>query len=302
MAKHLIIAGHGRKPDGWDPGAWSADGKYSEANLVRSLANKIKTVAGSDIDIYTEKDVFSHNIIGNFRGYSSITELHMNAFNKAARGVEVLIHSDLTPDGIDNRLLSRLAALFINRGFKKRSDLHNMNRAKALGMNYRLLETCFIDHAGDLSIYLANETDIARIIAEAITGKTYGKKGWVQHHDGRWWYRTEDGKYAKNEWMIEDGKYYFFDEGGYMVTGWMRWKNKWYFMYKDGVMATGWTDVNGDWFYMNPKGDMHTGWLQDKNKWYYLSPEKGGRMLKGVHVIGSHTYVFNNSGALISNR
>lgn len=125
---------------------------------------------------------------------------------------------------------------------------------------------------------------------------------WVQHGDGRWWYRFASGGYAKNEWLKVGDKYFYFDEEGYMVTGWRSINGHWYYMNENGEMARGWKLVDGDWYYLEESGAMYTGWLKDKEKYYYLAINKGGRMLKGVQSIGNHVYVFEKSGALVTNK
>ena len=299
MAKHLVIAGHGKTPEGNDPGAMSADRNYSEAELVRSLADKIKAIAGGDIDTYTEKDVFTHGIIGQFGGYDTITELHMNAFDQSAKGIEVLIHKDLEPDAIDQRIQSGLAALFTNRGIRKRGGLYNMRKAKDFGWNYRLVETCFIDSQEDLAIYLANERKIALIIAEAITGKEYGKAEWVKHTDGRWWYRFADGTYPRHQWLELAGTWYWFNDEGYMVTGWQGINGVWYYFNEYGAMQTGWQQLDGKWYHLRKSGAMTVGWLQENDKWFFLK-DNGEMAANGWCVIGNAPYLFEASGEMVT--
>lgn len=64
-----------------------------------------------------------------------------------------------------------MSKYFINRGIKKRSDLFNVNQAAAHGINYRLVEVCFIDNDDDLNTFRQNIDSISKGLVEAITGQ-----------------------------------------------------------------------------------------------------------------------------------
>ena len=166
MGLHLVIAGHG---DG-DPGA--IGNGYKERDLTLEVTNLLDA-QHENIHAYTAGNVYAQgNLATVAKGYETVTEIHFNAFNKTAKGTEVLIHSAYEPDGVDTKILNVLSKYFQNRGIKKRSDLGNMNIAYNKGINYRLVEVCFIDNAEDIKIYQANKNKIAKEIAEAILGMT----------------------------------------------------------------------------------------------------------------------------------
>ena len=166
MGLHLVIAGHG---DG-DPGA--IGNGYKERDLTLEVTNLLDA-QHENIHAYTAHNVYAQgNLATIAKGYETVTEIHFNAFNKTAKGTEVLIHSAYEPDGVDTKILNVLSKYFQNRGIKKRSDLGNMNIAYNKGINYRLVEVCFIDNAEDIKIYQANKNKIAKEIAEAILGMT----------------------------------------------------------------------------------------------------------------------------------
>lgn len=80
--------------------------------------------------------------------------------------------------------------------------------------------------------------------------------GWRKDDRG-WWLAVGTDGYAKDEWKLVDGKWYFFDRDGYMVTGWKRLnQNQWYYMMEDGAMAAGWLFIDGEWYYFYPSGEM----------------------------------------------
>ena len=166
MGLHLVIAGHG---DG-DPGA--IGNGYKERDLTLEVTNLLDA-QHENIHAYTAHNVYAQgNLATIAKGYETVTEIHFNAFNKTAKGTEVLIHSAYEPDGVDTKIFNVLSKYFQNRGIKKRSDLGNMNIAYNKGINYRLVEVCFIDNAEDIKIYQANKNKIAKEIAEAILGMT----------------------------------------------------------------------------------------------------------------------------------
>lgn len=174
MGKHLVIAGHGKQPSGRID--YGAEGNgYKENNLTKELCILMDAYAGEDMSFITDHDVYGYREMGIHTGWDSITEIHFNAFNAASYGCEVLIHADFEPDEMDKKLLAVLDTYFVSRGFKKRSTslgnrIENMEVCKTKGFNYRLVEVCFIDNAGDIALYQANKKAIAKGLVEAITG------------------------------------------------------------------------------------------------------------------------------------
>ena len=79
-----------------------------------------------------------------------------------------------------------------------------------------------------------------------------GAGSWRQTN-GRWWFRFNDGTYAKGDIYTIAGDNYAFDQSGWMITGWYHYV--WY--------------SGDDWYYFNPDGKMHFGWLKSGSKWYY---------------------------------
>ena len=168
----LIIAGHG----GGDPGEVSKN--VREADLTRSLASRLfnHLKVFSNVTIFdTSKNMYRYLKNGgvfDFSPYDYILELHFNAGAKktsdnATTGTEILVHEKEQGISVEEKILSEIAALgFKNRGIKRRQNLYNMNRIKALGKSYALLEVCFIDDPDDLAKY--NEEKMAMAIAEGI--------------------------------------------------------------------------------------------------------------------------------------
>lgn len=168
MAKHLVICGHGQGPKGYDPGAMNANGT-TEAEQVRELVKYMQKYS-TNIEYVTDRNVYEYRDIAKYKGYTTITELHMNAFNRTAKGAEVIIYAKYNEDNVDKAILNVLTKYFVNRGFKKRDNLYNVNVAAKSGFNYRLVELCFIDNDEDLRIFKQNIDSIAKGLVEAITG------------------------------------------------------------------------------------------------------------------------------------
>jgi len=107
--------------------------------------------------------------------------------------------------------------------------------------------------------------------------------GWVQHQNGKWWYRHEDGSFTRSGWEYINGEWYHFDSDGWMSTGWVRDEGHWYYCDRES-------------------GAMRTGWVLDDGRWYYLSPRSGdprGAMYQDRFAeIGGSWYYFGHDGAM----
>lgn len=168
MAKLFIIAGHGAG----DPGA-CANG-CSEAERVRALASKIKKLGGSAVQVGdTDVNWYASNYIskGKCPKGVPVIELHMDSAMASARGGHVEIKQGFLPDSYDKALGKFITKMFPGRadsgGIRYRSDLANVNRAAAMGVNYRLLECCFISNASDVRKFNANLDELAEGILNA---------------------------------------------------------------------------------------------------------------------------------------
>ena len=167
--KILLIAGHGAG----DPGA--IGNGYKEADLVREIVPRLKSKLApyADVTVFDmEKNPYkylrTHSF--NFKEYDYVLEVHFNAFNLKAKGVEILVHTSEKSVGVENAILKRMEALgFTNRGVKKSSSLQNMNICKGKqGVSYALIETCFIDNKEDMTLYNSKKADVINAIAEGI--------------------------------------------------------------------------------------------------------------------------------------
>ena len=164
MAKLFIICGHGAG----DPGCCA--GGYTEAERVRALGERIKALGGDQVELGdTSRNWYTDGGVNRLRTDAPVVELHMDASGIAtAHGAHVIIKDGFEPDVYDKALADKLSEFMPGRAQKlvKRSDLANINRAAARGINYRLCENGFIDNGGDLQKFNSGLDVLARIYLE----------------------------------------------------------------------------------------------------------------------------------------
>ncbi len=161
MAKVFVICGHGEGDSG------AVGGGYTEANLVRELANRMKKLGGDAVQVGdTSKNWYADNLIS--KGWCPagvpVIELHMDSASASARGGHVIIKSGFAADSIDNALANFISSFFPGRSqsIVGRSDLANVNRAAKMGVNYRLVENGFISNSNDRNKFINQMDDLAR--------------------------------------------------------------------------------------------------------------------------------------------
>ena len=234
-----VICGHGNG----DPG--SSGGGETEADLVRRLAKRMKALGGASVEVLdTSKNWYAQGLVNSALkkkvGRNPVVELHMDAANGKARGGHVIIDADLSADANDKALADYISKKFPGRSEKlvKRNNLANLNRAQAQGIDYRLLEVCFIDNKQDREAFLADMDEVAAGILAALgigKGKAVGK--WVKNSKG-WWYDNGDGTYPKSKWLKLDA-WYWFDGNGYAAESCcLKINGKWYAFGADCRMLT----------------------------------------------------------------
>lgn len=178
--KILIIAGHGQG----DVGA--CGNGYQEATLTRELVYLLSPILTkyADVDIFdTSLNMYKYLKSNkfDFAKYDYVLEVHFNAFDTKADGVEILVHPSEISTTVEELMLKNISTIgFKNRGVKTRTDLQNMNICKgSQGVSYALIETCFIDNKSDMKLYQSHKKDVAYAIANGIImgfGLTLKKK------------------------------------------------------------------------------------------------------------------------------
>ena len=95
----------------------------------------------------------------------------------------------------------------------------------------------------------------ALALSVALTVPAYA--GTWKYVNDQWKYQRGTNKFAYNEWIKDNGKYYYIGNDGIMKTGWQQVNNQWYYMDQTGVMQTGWfKDTDGKWYFLYPSGVM----------------------------------------------
>ena len=161
--KLLIVAGHGAG----DAGACALGLQEHALNVEVASALYSELKDKVDVTLYnTSKNLYKELRAGNYgevAGYTDIIEIHFNACvqdlkgDGRSTGTEILVHKsrfDAKDTVLEEKLLRELCECgWKNRGVKPRSDLQNMNICNKRGINYFLIEMCFIDDKDDIKIY-----------------------------------------------------------------------------------------------------------------------------------------------------
>lgn len=172
------------------------------------------------------------------------------------------------------------------------------------------------------------------------------RNSWYWYYDsatdqGKWRYSDGEGFFCRNQWVYDQGKWYYLEDDCGMSSGWKQLDGSWYYFVDwidttlgvgfemkgvgemlcgewldhrfadektwfyldaDGKMVTGWQKINGKWYYFNENGYIKQGWLQDGTTWYYLSEDTYDcSMAVGWQKINGTWYYFDESGAMLSN-
>lgn len=105
----------------------------------------------------------------NGKGFDLVIELHLNCFNKTAKGAEVLYLSNKSKEFAE-RVVKKLATKFVNRGAKYRNDLYIL---KSTDCKAILIESFFCDNKIDCDIADSlGYAGIAKLIGEGVINKT----------------------------------------------------------------------------------------------------------------------------------
>lgn len=173
MAEHTVIFGHGAE----DAGA-SGNGTNERDFLRKEFYPLLKKYAGPSVEFYdlskrSVRETGAGRGIYTLKG-KTVTEFHLDCASPSAKGGHVVIAAGFSPDAMDKRLADVIKKDFGWRGgqaFSARNDLANLNAAKRVGINYRLIEMCFISNSAEMAHLRKNLDRIARDYIEAITGE-----------------------------------------------------------------------------------------------------------------------------------
>ncbi len=114
--------------------------------------------------------------------YDYVLEVHFNATAESAKdprgngkkkgtGVYVNVHKSRSARKIDKKIIKALKGCKMNtwgKGIYRSSELLDARAYTEVGVNYTLLETCFIDDKDDMKFYLKKRNKMAASVAKAI--------------------------------------------------------------------------------------------------------------------------------------
>ena len=104
------------------------------------------------------------------------------------------------------------------------------------------------------------------------------------------------GERYENEWLYDNGSWYYFNSVGAMTKGRRRIDAKEYLFYNSGAMFTGWYN-DGEWSYYGTNGARYDNeWLYDNGNWYYF--DSSGDMVTSGRYIDGAWYDFNSNGTM----
>lgn len=164
----FLTAGH--------PKGAGAKGILDETVVDRAVVKELEVILkalGHSVTVYNSeasKDYVEETNKANSGNYDWYIDVHCNAFNGQAHGVETLVYTDNKKQAHDiSKKISELG--FYNRGVKARTDLYILKNTKAKAL---LVECFFIDSKKDCDIYAkCGAKAIAKAIAEGLTGQVY---------------------------------------------------------------------------------------------------------------------------------
>lgn len=178
MARYLFIMGHGEG----DPGASSsASGRYTnERDFLRNeLLPHLRSWAALSkhtVAFYTDNS-YARQHLNTLPADWIVTELHLDSDGRPTidSGGHVIIWGHYVPDEIDKRFMEVIRKNFGCRGgrcYDGRTNLQQPYLAANRGINYRLLEICFVNDPKDMAYFRANINRIAKELIEAATRET----------------------------------------------------------------------------------------------------------------------------------
>lgn len=164
VKKVMLEIGHGIRPDGgFDPGAEGVEQttEWSQAVVMASEVAKHLTVLSNDTlvsikDTAVPDPSAMHKALEQ-EGYSCFVSLHLNAYNRAVQGSEVLIRGGRPEDvALSHKILDALdrTVAIRNRGMR---DVPNLRILRGARVPSCLVEPFFLDAVmtrGELQAYV----------------------------------------------------------------------------------------------------------------------------------------------------
>lgn len=179
MKKILLISGHGAGDSG---ASARLNGKtYREASetikMVELICERLITYA--DVDVYpidrnAYKDIKNNELKCDFSEYDYVLEIHFNACvndttgDGHTTGTEIYIVNSDNDQKTESAIVGNIAKTGIKNRGVKHSNFLVIKTASNAGAKAALLETCFIDDADDMNIYLSDREKVAEAVTDAL--------------------------------------------------------------------------------------------------------------------------------------
>lgn len=129
------------------------------------------------------------------------------------------------------------------------------------------------------------------------------KKGFITINGKKYYSSKKTGRIATDMIFSMNGKTYYAGTDGSMQRGWKTSaKGDKYYFTVDGAYSNGWYNIGSYRYHMDENGVCDIGWQTiGGNKYYFVKSGKnqGVMMKKGVHKIGSKTYMFGDEGVFL---
>ena len=129
------------------------------------------------------------------------------------------------------------------------------------------------------------------------------KKGFLTISGKKYYSSKKTGCIATNLIFTMAGKTYYAGADGSMQKGWKTsTKGDKYYFTVNGAYSNGWYNIGNYRYHMDENGVCNTGWQTiGSNKYYFVKTGKnqGVMMKKGLHKIGSKTYMFGDNGVFL---
>ncbi len=114
--------------------------------------------------------------------------------------------------------------------------------------------------------------------------------------------RVTFGNVERNGWVLEDGKWAYFESGIKATNRWIKDSVGWCYVGADGYCVTNcWKADSKGWCYLDANGRMvYNKWVKDNGKWYFM--DSNGYMVSNCWKKDSTGWCYlGSSGAMLTN-
>ena len=114
---------------------------------------------------------------------------------------------------------------------------------------------------GDILLYDGHHVAVNLDYGSEVKPVEEKKSGWINVTDGWMYYNGDTGLPVRNDWVEDQGKWYWFNAAGIMVTNtWYQYNAAWYYLGPDGAMCQSQLVENSGKIYaVDADGKMVTG-------------------------------------------